>query len=520
MAVVALAASGLVTAGAASAAPSVEPGPGGYTPSPVAWSKCEPKRFPKNFECGAVAVPLDWNDIRGTTITLAVTRVKYTIKRYQGVLLVNPGGPGGSGTILPVLKDRVPKGGGDSYDWIGFDPRGVGDTKPALGCITDYFAGPRPPYEPTTKTIEKAWITRAKAYAAACKAKNGALLAHITTEDTVKDIDAIRVALGRDQINYLGYSYGTSLGQTYGTLFPTHLRRAIFDSNVDPRSDLYHANFDQDVAFEKTFRVFAGWVARYDRVYHLGKTAAAVENALITARNRLEKKPVGKIGGDEFSDSLLAAGYYESTWPGVAKGASAWIIRRDVKALKSLYNDFGAEPQDNGYSVYVATTCNESNWPSYSIYRSDSWRYSRVAPIETWGNSWYNGACIYWPLPRIAPVDIDGSKVESALLIDETLDAATPYAGSLETRRRFPNAVLLAEPGGATHAGSLGGNTCVDGAIAAYLKHGTLPKRKPTNGADAVCAPLPPPKPGKASGGSGSGDSKASQYLLKSGLLR
>ncbi len=518
--VAAVLASGLVPGGAALAAPAVTSAPGGYTPPAIDWGTCA-KNFPRTFQCGRVIVPLDWDDVGGTTISLAVTRLKHTTKRYQGVLLVNPGGPGGSGTIYPVLRDAVPDKAGNSYDWIGFDPRGVGESRPALSCIKDYFRGPRPAFVPSTRSIERKWLARSKSYAAACAKKGGPLLAHITTEDSVKDMDAIRAALGEEQITYLGFSYGTTLGQTYGTLFPTHLRRAIFDGNTDPRSDFYRANFDQDVAFEKTFRVFAGWVAKYDRVYRLGKTQARVIKTLNAARDRLNRRPVGTIGGSEFSDSLLSAGYYQSTWPGVARFASEWIVKRDVKALQKGYEDFGAEPDDNGYAVYLATSCNESRWPSYRLYRADSWRYHRVAPFETWSNSWYNAPCLTWPLPYQAPVEVDGTGVASALLISETLDGATPYAGSVETRRRFPKSVLLAEPGGTTHAGSLGGNACVDGTIAAYLKDGTLPKRKPGSGADKTCAPLPQPKPKAASSSrSGAGAALVAQRLLRSGLAR
>jgi pimeloyl-ACP methyl ester carboxylesterase len=522
MAVVATVASGLVAGATASAAPAVAPAPGGYTPPPVTWAACG-DRFPVGFECGTVAVPLDWNDVRGRTVTLALTRVRHTVEPYQGVLLVNPGGPGGSGTVYAGLRDAVPNGGGDAYDWIGFDPRGVGDSKPALSCDPGYFNGPRPQYVPTKKSVETSWIGRSKSYAAKCSAKNGALLAHITTQDSVKDMDAIRVALRQEQINYLGFSYGTTLGQTYGTLFPARLRRAIFDSNVDPRSDWYRANLDQDIAFQKVFRVFAGWVAKYDRVYHLGRTATAVERSLYGARDRLDQRPVGRIGGAEFTDALLVAGYAQSVWPDMARGVSRWVVKHDKQALKDVYGAFAASTDDNLYAVYTATTCNESYWPSYSVYRSDSWRVHRVAPFMTWYNSWFNGPCIYWKVPRVAPVQIDGSGVQSALLIDETLDAATPYAGSLETRRRFPHSVLLAEKGGTSHANSLVGNACVDDTIAAYLKSGTLPVRRAGAGADKLCEPLPQPKPTPAStSGSRSGSAKSplGERRSRTGLAR
>ena len=97
--------------------------------------------------------------------------------------------------------------------------------------------------------------------------------------------------------------------------------------------------------------------------------------------------------------------------------------------------------------------------------------------------------------PPGTPVRVNGRRVPGILLIDETLDAATPFEGSLEVRRRYPKSSLIAEPGGTSHANSLSGNACVDDRIAAYLADGTQPPRKPGNRPDAICAPLPQPVP-------------------------
>ena len=117
------------------------------------------------------------------------------------------------------------------------------------------------------------------------------------------------------------------------------------------------------------------------------------------------------------------------------------------------------------------------------------------APFETWGNAWYNAPCRIWPAPAGTPVAVDGSKVANTLLISETLDGATPFSGALEARRLFPHASLVEGVGGTSHAASLSGDTCVDGTVAAYLATGALPARKPGDGSDAQCAPLPPPTP-------------------------
>ena len=119
----------------------------------------------------------------------------------------------------------------------------------------------------------------------------------------------------------------------------------------------------------------------------------------------------------------------------------------------------------------------------------------RKAPFEAWGNAWFNAPCIFWPAPSSQRVQVNGSRIKSALLIDETLDAATPFQGSLVVRKLFPHSVLVAEPGGTSHADSLSGDKCVDGTIAAYLETGALPLRKPHAEWDKTCPPLPRPVP-------------------------
>src|SRR5262249_31110923 len=155
-------------------------------------------------------------------IQLAVSMVRHTTPdpQYQGIMLVNPGGPGGAGLAYSTLGQFVPGGAGDAYDWIGFDPRGVGASQPSLSCIPDYFGPNGPESNPPTPEVLQSWLSRSASYAAACGADNAALLRHMSTVDVANDMESIRVALGRSQINYYGFSYGTYLGQVYSTLFP------------------------------------------------------------------------------------------------------------------------------------------------------------------------------------------------------------------------------------------------------------------------------------------------------------
>jgi pimeloyl-ACP methyl ester carboxylesterase len=449
-------------------------------------------------QCGFLSVPLDYSHPHGTKIQLAVSRVKHTVSadKYQGVMLVNPGGPGGSGLTLSSLGQYVPNGAGDAYDWIGFDPRGVGSSKPALACDPNYFVGPRPEYIPWNSQIEKTWLQRSKGYADACKA-NGPILQHMTTIDAAKDMDSIRASLGVQQINYYGFSYGTYLGQVYSSLYPQRVRRMVLDSNVDPRKVWYQANLDQDVAFQKNIEIWFGWLAKYDSVYHLGKTAAAVQARYYLEQNKLRANPAGGVvGPDEWTDIFLYAGYYQLTWLDLGTAFATWANGHDDTALLDQYQGAESPGNDNGFAVYNAVQCTDVQWPqSWKQWKVDNWKTFLKAPFETWGNAWFNAPCLYWPAKAGKPATINGSKVASVLLIDETLDAATPYPGSLEVRKLYPHSSLIAEPGGTSHADSLFGNACVDDQIADYLATGKLPTRKKGDGADTTCAPLPIPDP-------------------------
>jgi hypothetical protein len=151
---------------------------------------------------------------------------------------------------------------------------------------------------------------------------------------------------------------------------------------------------------------------------------------------------------------------------------------------------------DNGYAIYLAVQCTDTQWPTdWNRWRVDNWLTFSRAPFQTWGNAWFNAPCLYWGAKPGKPVAVDGSKAPGILLINETLDAATPYEGSLEVRSRFPKSALIEGVGGTTHSGSLFGIACVDNQIADYLASGKLPARKPGRQSDSQCEPNPQPAP-------------------------
>jgi pimeloyl-ACP methyl ester carboxylesterase len=467
--------------------------------SSLHWTQCHSMELQSDgARCARLTVPLDYAHPSGAKITLAIARVRHSSSaaKYQGVMLTNPGGPGGAGRYLAGLGSYVPNGVGRDYDWIGFDPRGTGASRPVVSCEKNYFSLNRPNYDPKKKADLHAWLKRAKRYATACGKKNGPILDHMTTRDSARDMESIRKALGVSKINYFGFSYGTYLGQVYATLYPHRVRRFVLDSNVDPHQVWYRANLAQDRAFQKNTTVWFRWLAKYDNVYHLGSTEQAVETRWYAIRTKLTAHADHGIGPDEWTDVFLDAEYYQSTWVDQARLFANYVNRHAYAAVKRTYLRSTGNHDDTEYAGYSAVQCTDAAWPkSWAKWARDNKRVNRVAPFETWANAWYNAPCLYWPGATHTPVKINGHKVGKLLLIDETGDAATPYKGSLAVRTLFPKSRLIALPGGTSHANSLDGDACLDNKIATYLKTGALPARKPGNQADATCKPLPQPTP-------------------------
>jgi pimeloyl-ACP methyl ester carboxylesterase len=478
----------------------------GYTPPPIKWGRCDNQTLrSRHAQCGFLVVPLDYSNPSGTKIKLAVSRVKHTAKRYQGVMLVNPGGPGGSGLVLSILGEFVPGTSHKTYDWIGFDPRGVGSSKPSLSCNGKYFHLNRPPYVPKTPHLMNVWLRRSHRYADACaKAAGSELLGHVKTVDNARDMDSLRKALGQQKINYYGFSYGTYLGQVYATLFPNRVRRFVLDSNVDPRNVWYQANLNQDVAFDRNIKIYFRWLAAHHKVYHLGKTGFGIQHRFYRELHVLTRHPAGGVlGPDELTDVFLGAGYYVYDWDTIARAYANLMHHGRAAALVRLMRSSNpvGPGQDNGYAMYLATECTDASWPSWQQQAADNWRIYRKHRFETWDNGWFNAPCSFWHAKSGTPVQVTGKNVKSpVLLIDETNDAATPYEGSLEVRSLFPTSSLIEGVGGTTHAGSLSGVSCVDNAVARYLANGTVPARKPGRRSDKRCPPVPPPTATKPRG--------------------
>lgn len=500
-----------IAADATSARTDAPAAAAGYVPPPVQWRACaDPDLVEAGARCGYLTVPVNYAKPNGKKIKLYLSRIlhKSSAADYLGVALTNPGGPGASGVRLSRLGGWVPDGVGDRFDWIGFDPRGVGRSKPALSCSRTFPGGDdRPNYVPYRAADKRYWRTQTAKYAAGCgrsaAAKIG-LLSHVKTRDSVADMESIRKVLGAEKISYYGFSYGTYLGQVYATKHPTRVDRFVFDGNVNPGNVWYKANLEQNVAFDKNMDRYWRYLAKYLGAYKLGTSASAIKRGYYALLKKLDRKPAygGRLGPDEVSDAMLGAGYYVYDWVATGKAYSQLVRGKGSKALYDMYGggEGGPGGADNGYAMYNATQCSDVQWPrQWSRWESDAWRIHRRHPFLTWGNTWYNAPCLNWKARAGTPTKVTGRKVTSKiLLISETFDAATPYSGSLAVRRLFPTASLIEGVNGTTHSGSLSGVACTDNAIAHYLATGQVPTRLSGNRSDKRCKPVPAPRPTSA----------------------
>jgi hypothetical protein len=187
---------------------------------------------------------------------------------------------------------------------------------------------------------------------------------------------------------------------------------------------------------------------------------------------------------------------------GISQDYAALVDDGDPAGIKARYDRSNPRTgsSDNGNAVFLATVCTDAPWPvDWNRIRRDNWRVHARAPFATWGSAWFKEPCSFWPAKSARPVKVSGRQVQGkVLMINETLDAATPYAGALEVRRRFPTASLIEGVGGTTHGGTPNGVACTDNAIGRYLTDGTVPARRKGNHSDLQCPPTPQPDPTEA----------------------
>ncbi|WNV83450.1 alpha/beta hydrolase [Umezawaea sp. Da 62-37] len=449
-----------------------------------AWTPCE-----GGLECASVVVPLDYADPGLDRISLAISRRKATGQPRLGVLVANPGGPGGSGLRMPAYLSKT--AAAKSYDLIGFDPRGVGDStaltcrvKPEIATVDS-----RPPDSEFPK-----WTAEAHAVEDACQASGGGIRRFVNTESTARDLDVIREVLGEQRINYLGYSYGTYLGAVYGTLFPDRLDRSVLDSSVHPEWLWRQQAKGQAIATRRNVEQWADWAALHDGDLRLGRSGAEVMALVEKASARLAVDPVGGHTRTEFDAAVGVGARYRPLWTELGRIVGGLTTGTDPKAAVEQSARFAAAAAGELQSgVFDTVTC-EADWPrdletyyeDMRVFR-DRYPYGlgvlRAAPTACTFRS-------FTPPGPMVQLKRDGYPV--GLVVQAEGDSQTQYEGGPAMASRLgDNLITVLDEG--KHGLYASGNACVDAAVDHYLVDGVLPASSST------CPGDPRPDPSRPS---------------------
>ena len=462
---------------------------------PVAWGPCQKAGgggnalpIPSGAQCGNIAVPVDYNQPGGAQATLALIRFAATGDKI-GSLIVNPGGPGESGIEAAAsLVEGLPQQVRQRFDLVGFDPRGVGASAPALWCNSDVDndrlrADPQVDYSPAgVEHIEKT----TKEFVQRCVDKMGNdFLANVGTANVAKDLEALRAAVGDDKLNYLGYSYGTRIGAAYAEAYPDKVRAMILDGAVDPNADPIQADIDQAQAFQKAFDDYAADCAKSPDC-PLGTDPAksvAVYRSLV---DPLVDKPMKTADprGLGYSDAIVGtimALYSPNLWRHLTQALTEMSKGRGdtMLALADMY--MRRDPQghySNATDARVAVNCvDQPPVKDRDKVVAEDKRIREVAPFMSYGD--FTGhaplsTCAFWPVPATGtPHSASAPGLPPVLVISTTGDPATPYQAGVDLAKQLGGALLTFK--GTQHTVAFQGDQCVDDYVAAYLVDLKLP---------------------------------------------
>jgi pimeloyl-ACP methyl ester carboxylesterase len=458
----------------------------GYAASP---DVADQYRDPR-YECARLEVPLDYTQPGGRTVTIAVMRSRATDPaRRIGSLLLNPGGPGVSGTQLvpATVKSTANSPVQARFDLVGFDPRGVGVSTPAIDCLTDaeqdryramVFADPSPAGVAALEAHNKEYADR-------CTARMGAdVLAHMGTREVVKDLDVLRAALGDPKLTYYGYSYGTSIGSTYAEAFPTRVRAMVLDGAVDPTQDTVAANIDQSAGFQQAFDAYGAWCTTQPHC-PLGTDPKAVTATWQKIAQPLIDHPVRTSDPTRtlsFTDAITGvqqALYLRSLWPALSLGISR-LAGGDGSVLLTLADFYYKRTNgryDNSLEAFQAISCMDN------VRITDPAQVAKLnegvmaaAPFTATGQGAVDAKdpCAFWPVPpTLEPHRPKADGLPPVVVVSVTGDPATPYQSGVDLAQDLNGRLLKVE--GNQHTAGYQGNACIDDKLTAYLVDGTLP---------------------------------------------
>jgi pimeloyl-ACP methyl ester carboxylesterase len=465
-------------------APTAAPTP---TPIPtpvagkIAWTSCG-----GGFECGSLQVPLDYSHPTAGTIDIAMNRKPATIRSQRiGSLLINPGGPGASGIDWIAASARAFAILNRRFDLVGFDPRGIARSAP-VRCLDGpgldtFYAVDGVLDDPQEKA---AAIQADKNFAAGCAQLSGRVLPFVDTGSAARDMDLMRIALGDDKLTYLGFSYGTYLGEHYAHLFPTHIRAMVFDAVLDPSLSADDLNISQAASFEQNLQAFLTDCNAHQTTAPTCAFAQSGDPAtkLDALMQRLDTTPMA-VGNRLLTRALAQTGvtqefYDQSLWPDLDLGLTQ-ADKGNGTLLLSFADSYLKRHADGTYeneleANYAVNCLDHPALTDISAYDKLGPAYAKASPFFGPSVQYSSLPCAYWPAKptgHAGPLTAEGAP--PILLVGGTNDPATPYAWAVAAHKQIAGSILVTRTGNGH--GSYNVSVCATIAEINYLVSLTLP---------------------------------------------
>ena len=466
------------------------------------WGSCDdPVTEMADLQCATLEVPTDPAEPDGATTTLALARKQSTGSRDEriGSLLVNPGGPGGSGLeFLSNAALAFPSELTDRFDLVSFDPRGVGQSDPVL-CLDDaakdeQIAGDLTPDTPEEQATA---AEREAALRDGCVTNNPDLITHMSTADVAADLDQIRSAVGDDQLNYLGFSYGTAIGAVYASLYPDRVRAMVLDGSVSPGATPEEEALVQATGFERALQRFVDACNANPRCPLAPDAAGAIAaaRAALAAQPVEVSSPTGArlLGPDQFDFGLGTALYDTSLWQSTAQAVKD-IRTGGAERIFSLVDRQTGRTSDGTYDnssdAQVMVNCSDASerYDAATAAAAEA-RITAAAPV--FGPLLGSGldGCSTWPAPANPVPTISAPTAPPIVVVGTVGDPATPYEWSQAMATALDSAVLLTYEGDG-HTAFLTAGPCISDAVVGYFVDLTVPAADTRCPAESDTAPF------------------------------
>ncbi len=461
--------------------PGTDPALARFYDQKVSWRGCG------DNQCATLTVPLDYADPGRKTIRLALLRVPAGEPQQRiGSLVVNPGGPGGSGVDYAAAgSSQFGSALADRYDIVGFDPRGVGKSTP-LDCATTEQLDALLAYDPAPDdAAERARIDElVAAVGNGCLAKSGDLARHISTKEAARDMDILRTALGEAKLDYFGASYGTLLGATYAEAFPENVGRFVLDGAVNPALSSKDLALEQSRGFETALRAYVADCVRQGGCF-LGDTVDAGIRKIQGFLADLDGDPL-PASGRQLTEGTGLLGiflplYVKSLWPTLTQALRQAMDRNDGSALLFLADNYagreGGTYKDNSIEVLYAVNCLDHDdfiateqVPDYFA------EFEKASPTFGRAFAFSLSTCSQWPVKTgDRTVALNAKGAPPIVVIGTTRDPATPLIWAQAMAKQLDSGRLITRDGDG-HTAFQQGNDCVDDAVEAWLVSGKVPK--------------------------------------------